>query len=38
MKALTHQPYENACHEGNHILVGILRGTRYQERVEAQRP
>ena len=38
MKALHDQLYEYACHEGNHNLVGILRGARYQERVEAQNP
>ncbi len=38
MKALHDQLYEYACHEGNHNLVGILRGARYQERVEAQHP
>ena len=36
MKALNDQLYEYACHEGNHNLVGILRGARYQERLEAQ--
>ena len=30
------QLYEYACHEGNYSLEGILRGARYQERVEAQ--
>ena len=34
MKALHDQLYEYACHEGNHNLVGILRGARYQERLE----
>jgi hypothetical protein len=33
MKALHDQLYEYACHEGNHNLVGILRGARYQERL-----
>ena len=32
MKAFHDQLYEYACHEGNHNLVGILRGARYQER------
>ena len=37
MKALDGQLYEYACHdEGNYSLEGILRGARYQERVEAQ--
>ena len=36
MKALHDRLYEYACHEGNHNLVGILRGARYQERLEAQ--
>ncbi len=26
--------FEYACHEGNHALVNILRGARYQERVQ----
>ena len=34
MKALHDRLYEYACHEGNHNLVGILRGARYQERLE----
>ncbi len=38
MKVLHDQLYEYACHEGNHNLVGILRGARYQERLEAQNP
>ncbi len=38
MKALHDQLYEYACHEGNHNLVGILRGARYEERREAQNP
>ncbi len=36
MKALPDKLYEYACHEGNYSLEGILRGARYQERVEAQ--
>ena len=36
MKALNGQLYEYACHEGNYSLENILRGARYQERVEAQ--
>ena len=38
MRAFHDQLYEYACHEGNHNLVGILRGARYQERLEAQHP
>jgi len=38
MKALHDRLYEYACHEGNHNLVGILRGARYQERLEARNP
>src|SRR5688572_29652741 len=26
--------FEYACHEGNHALVNILRGARYQERLQ----
>jgi len=26
--------FEYACHEGNHALVNILRGARYQEKVQ----
>ena len=28
--------YEYACHEGNYSLAGVLRGARYQERMEAE--
>jgi hypothetical protein len=28
--------FEYACHEGNHALVNILRGARYQEKVQKQ--
>jgi hypothetical protein len=30
------QIFEYACHEGNYALANVLRGARYQERVEAQ--
>ncbi len=36
MKALNDLIYEYACHEGNYALGNVLRGARYQERVEAQ--
>jgi hypothetical protein len=26
--------FEYACHEGNHALVNILSGARYQEKVQ----
>ena len=36
MKALDGQVFEYACHEGNYSMAGILRGARYQERMEAE--
>ena len=36
MRALDEQLYEYACHEGNYALSNILRGARYQERMEAR--
>ena len=36
MKALDGLIYEYACHEGNYALGNILRGARYEERVEAE--
>ena len=38
MKALGDQLYEYACHEGNYALSNILKGARYQERMDAQDP
>ena len=37
MKAMDDQLFEYACHEGNYSLSNVLRGARYQERVEAER-
>jgi len=36
MRATQDLVYEYACHEGNYALSNILRGARYQERMEAQ--
>jgi hypothetical protein len=36
MKALEGLIYEYACHEGNYALGNILRGARYEERMEAE--
>ena len=36
MKALDGLIYEYACHEGNYALGNILRGARYEERLEAE--
>ncbi len=36
MKALPGLIYEYACHEGNYALENVLRGARYQERLEAE--
>ncbi len=36
MRALDGLIFEYACHEGNYALGNILRGARYQERVEAE--
>ncbi len=36
MRALDGLIYEYACHEGNNALANILRGARYQERMEAE--
>jgi hypothetical protein len=36
MKALDGLVYEYACHEGNYALGNILRGARYQERLDAE--
>ncbi len=36
MKALDGLIYEYACHEGNYALGNILRGARYEERMEAE--
>ena len=38
MKATEEQVFEYACHEGNHAMVGILGGARYEERQGAKRP
>ena len=35
MKRLDDLIYEYACHEGNYALGNVLRGARYQERMEA---
>jgi len=32
MKATDEQMFEYACHEGNHAMVGILGGARYEEK------
>lgn len=37
MKLTTDQIYEYACHEGNHAMVGTLRGARVQEQQAAQK-
>ncbi len=37
MKATSEQIFEYACHEGNHALMGILRGARFEERAAAPR-
>ena len=36
MKALDNLIYEYACHEGNYALGNVLRGARYQERLDAE--
>ena len=36
MTVLHDKLYEYACHEGNYGLENVLRGARYQERMEAQ--
>ncbi len=38
MKALNDLVYEYACHEGNYALGNVLRGARYQERLDAENP
>ena len=35
-KKYDQQIFEYACHEGNYALANVLRGARYQERMEAQ--
>ena len=36
MRALDGLIYEYACHEGNYALGNVLRGARYEERLEAE--
>jgi hypothetical protein len=36
IKKLHDNLYEYACQEGNYALENVLRGARYQERMEAQ--
>ena len=36
MMALGDKLYEYACHEGNYALSNILKGARYEERIDAQ--
>ncbi len=38
MKVTDEQLFEYACHEGNHAMVGILGGARYEERQATKRP
>ena len=36
MRVLDDLIYEYACHEGNYALGNVLRGARYQERLDTQ--